>query len=133
MKVGSCALSILLNGINAACRESGVQHLAVLHVEPVRIMPDASCCLFVSVIPGTPERCTELWVDKYKPQTISDLVGNTSTIQELRKWIVHWKENHGSSNTTQKSSASQKTHKKAVLLSGSPGVGKTSTARIVAE
>ncbi|GMH33613.1 hypothetical protein BSKO_01447 [Bryopsis sp. KO-2023] len=68
----------------------------------------------------------ELWVDKYKPKAMKDLVGNSGLIQELRSWLVNWKKNCAKAKPAEN-------WKKAVILSGSPGVGKTSSARIVAE
>ena len=51
------------------------------------------------------------WVEKYRPNTLSDLKGNPGAIQELREWANSWK--IGS---------------KPLLLYGSPGVGKTTAA-----
>jgi replication factor C subunit 1 len=59
-----------------------------------------------------------LWVDKYKPSKFSDLVGNGGQISKLSSWLKFWS---GSANP------------KAALLSGTAGIGKTTTARLVAE
>lgn len=56
-----------------------------------------------------------LWVDKYKPKRTGELVGNASHIQRIKKFLRDWP-NVG---------------KKACLLSGAPGIGKTSSAAIV--
>jgi len=36
----------------------------------------------------------QLWVDKYKPQTAADLVGNTGLINTLRQWLNQWEAIH---------------------------------------
>lgn len=48
------------------------------------------------------------WSEKYRPVSLSQIVGNTEAIQKLRRW--NWKD------------------KKALILSGPPGTGKTSSA-----
>lgn len=59
-----------------------------------------------------------LWADKYKPRTSADLVGNFAAVRDLKEWLRNW----GSSKGTPR----------AALLSGPPGVGKSSAAAIVA-
>lgn len=58
-----------------------------------------------------------LWTSLYHPSRISDLVGNPTSIKKLKDWLAAWKPD------TKK--------EKAALLSGPPGVGKTSSATIV--
>lgn len=56
-----------------------------------------------------------LWVDKYAPSSSNDLVGNGAKIKELKDWLSSW---------------TQSSTKKAALISGPPGIGKTTSARI---
>jgi replication factor C large subunit len=53
-----------------------------------------------------------LWVEKYRPESLSDLVGNPRTIGRLGEWVREFKEGNAK--------------KKALLLYGPPGSGKTS-------
>ncbi|KAN0040104.1 hypothetical protein ACTA71_011992 [Dictyostelium dimigraforme] len=62
-----------------------------------------------------------LWVEKYKPKAIEDLVGNPGIFQEFSKWLDQW-------HSTAPREASKKN---AVLLSGPPGIGKTSAALLI--
>jgi replication factor C subunit 1 len=60
----------------------------------------------------------QLWVDKWHPKTSADLVGNQAAIKTLRDWLRVWNEN-------------KKTIKKALLISGPPGIGKTSSVILI--
>ena len=56
----------------------------------------------------------EDWTEKYRPTSLNGIVGNERSITELRKWANSW--NNGIPK------------KRAVILSGKPGTGKTSSA-----
>ena len=62
------------------------------------------------------------WVDKYRPTTTSDILGNTDNVIKIKQWL---------SNFKNKKIADQKTFKNAILISGPPGIGKTSAAHIL--
>ena len=63
---------------------------------------------------------SSLWVDKYRPMNINDIIGNTSEMTLVRKWLNVFK--------TRKA---YKGFKNCVLISGPPGIGKTSTIHIL--
>ena len=71
---------------------------------------------------GNHSESKELWADKYKPSRISELIGNGKRIADLRRWLLEWQ------NNQQKK---KKNMYKAVLISGPPGIGKTSSATLV--
>ncbi|EJW02070.1 hypothetical protein EDEG_03494 [Edhazardia aedis USNM 41457] len=54
-----------------------------------------------------------MWCEKYRPQKIEDLVGNQTVIDQLKKYLTG------------------KVNKQAALLSGNPGIGKTTSALVV--
>ena len=54
------------------------------------------------------------WTEKYRPKSLDEVVGNDKAIIELRKWAGSWDNNIPKY--------------RAVVLSGKPGIGKTSCA-----
>jgi len=58
------------------------------------------------------------WAEKYRPKTFKDLIGNKKALHELRLWADEW---------------NVKTpEQKAVILCGTAGIGKTSSAAVLA-
>jgi len=58
------------------------------------------------------------WTEKYRPRDLSEVVGNRKAIRDLKSWASKW--------------VSGKPSKKAVVLAGKPGIGKTSSALALA-
>lgn len=58
------------------------------------------------------------WTEKYRPKTLADVVGNPKAVSELKAWAESW--NRG------------KPTKRAAVLMGTPGVGKTTSAEALA-
>ena len=56
-----------------------------------------------------------LWVDKYKPKSVKEIVGQNgdkSNAKKLRKWLQEWKENH----TPKPSGAGALKPKKSIII-----------------
>jgi replication factor C large subunit len=58
------------------------------------------------------------WTELYRPDTLDEVYGNPKAVKDLRDWARRWEEG--------------KPDKKAVVLIGPPGVGKTSAALALA-
>ncbi|XP_059665886.1 replication factor C subunit 1 isoform X2 [Cornus florida] len=74
------------------------------------------------------------WTEKYKPKVPNDIIGNQSLVKQLHDWLTRWNEvflNTGSKGKGKKQNDSGA--KKAVLLSGTPGIGKTTSAKLVSQ
>ncbi|KAG9156053.1 hypothetical protein Leryth_012117 [Lithospermum erythrorhizon] len=74
------------------------------------------------------------WTEKYRPKVPTDLVGNQSLVKQLHDWLKQWDDQF--LNTTSKGKGKKQNDsgaKKAVLLSGTPGIGKTTSAKIVSQ
>ncbi|XP_058693107.1 replication factor C subunit 1 isoform X2 [Poecile atricapillus] len=78
-----------------------------------------------------------LWVDKYKPVSLKAIIGqqgDQSCANKLLRWLRNWHKNtfeDGQAKPGKTGSKDDGTGFKAALLSGPPGVGKTTTAALV--
>eukprot|EP00466_Bigelowiella_natans_P015023 jgi/Bigna1/66835/fgenesh1_pg.2_\ len=73
---------------------------------------------------STGESGAMLWVDKHKPKGPRDLIGNNSNIKKLTTFLNDWRTAMQRKNTSG-------IKKKAVLLAGNAGLGKSSAAEVV--
>ncbi|KFV98983.1 Replication factor C subunit 1, partial [Eurypyga helias] len=78
-----------------------------------------------------------LWVDKYKPVSLKAIIGQQgeqSCANKLLRWLRNWHRNtseDGQAKTNKTGGKDDGAGFKAALLSGPPGVGKTTTASLV--
>ncbi|XP_034661870.1 replication factor C subunit 1 isoform X2 [Drosophila subobscura] len=78
------------------------------------------------------------WVDKHKPTNIKEIVGQAgaaSNVTKLMNWLSKWYVSHDGKKKAQRPNPWAKNDDgsfyKAALLSGPPGIGKTTTATLV--
>jgi replication factor C subunit 1 len=60
----------------------------------------------------------DLWVDRYKPRKLADVIGHAEQIKQLTTWLRCW--------------SSDPALPRAALITGPPGIGKTTVAHLVA-
>ena len=81
-----------------------------------------------------------MWTERYRPRHIYDLIGNSPEIDQLYEWLKDWddvcikgnkKKTNFRPNTVWIDQPN--INARAAMLSGPPGIGKTSAARIVCE
>ena len=59
-----------------------------------------------------------LWTDKYRPQTLDEVVGNNKEKKIILDWVNNWKKGNP---------------QQPLLLVGPPGIGKTTLALVIAK
>src|SRR5438046_1943051 len=64
-------------------------------------------------------RASMSWAERHRPKDLDDIVANPTAVAELRKWAAAWQRG--------------RPDKKAVILQGPPGIGKTSAALALAK
>jgi replication factor C subunit 1 len=71
------------------------------------------------VAPQQHYEAKEMFVDKYAPKSISDIIGNKEQINQITNWLQTWDE--GTPET------------RGVLVTGPPGIGKTTAVHLIIE
>lgn len=65
-----------------------------------------------------PTPAKDLWVDRYRPKALKDVIGHATLVKDLQTWLTKW---HTGSVP------------KTALLTGPPGIGKTTVAHLLAK
>mmetsp|Transcript_10128 Transcript_10128/g.18967 ORF Transcript_10128/g.18967 Transcript_10128/m.18967 type:complete len:839 (-) Transcript_10128:924-3440(-) len=75
-----------------------------------------------------------LWADKYAPSNTHMILGNKDVVKKLSDWLDSWENTfHRPSKDKKGRNNGKSVSFKAALLSGPPGIGKTTTAQLVAK
>mmetsp|Transcript_45214 Transcript_45214/g.105447 ORF Transcript_45214/g.105447 Transcript_45214/m.105447 type:complete len:798 (-) Transcript_45214:101-2494(-) len=124
-------------------KEKGKKHPELLTEEQfMALLPDAfvSSASVVKPLPqvtATEGHFRENWVDHFAPKSLDQLVGNASAVRKLTEWLRDW-DNVVLKGRTKKvpfkpgGGMPENLNARAALISGPPGIGKTTTCRLVA-
>jgi replication factor C subunit 1 len=74
-----------------------------------------------------------MWVDKYKPANTGQMVGSVEVTRKLQNWLKNWNAYHLTKSKPLPKFTQENAGAKAALLSGPPGIGKTTMATLVAK
>lgn len=85
------------------------------------------------------EQHADLWTTKYIPKSTKEIIGNQSNVSKIAEWLEDWHDVHILGNKKEVESSknprfrNENLNAKALLISGDPGIGKTSTVRLLAK
>ncbi|KAJ7094053.1 replication factor RFC1 C terminal domain-containing protein [Mycena belliarum] len=90
----------------------------------------ASASASAGTAPKGPDPSAQLWTTRYAPQSLKEICGNKSQIELLQQWLRDWPASLSAG--FKKPGKSGMNIFRAVLITGPPGIGKTTSAHLVA-
>jgi replication factor C subunit 1 len=61
----------------------------------------------------------EMFVDKYSPKNVTDIIGHKEQINQITNWLLSWSSDYPET--------------RGILVTGPPGIGKTTTIHLIAK
>jgi replication factor C subunit 1 len=100
---------------------------------------DKNKTVIMGTLKNTNNSESDLWTTKHTPDKIKDIIGNGGSINKIIDWLNDWNDVHLNGNKKEVENKSNPKFKnenpnaKAILISGDPGIGKTSSIRLLAK
>ncbi|KAH9928881.1 DNA replication factor C, large subunit [Fomitopsis serialis] len=73
----------------------------------------------------------KLWTDRYAPQTLKEICGNKGQVEKLQRWLHDWPSSLKAN--FKKPGKDGINVYRAIMITGSPGIGKTTSAHLCAK
>ena len=78
------------------------------------------------------DRESMLWVDKYRPESLTDIIGSADIVRKLRDWLKDWEVVHVK-KALKVNFSKENPGAKAVLLSGPPGTHTDHRFKVISQ
>ena len=87
-----------------------------------------------NTVSAEPVARSSLWSEKYRPERLSEMVGNPGPIQRLQSWLSDWQSvilKGEKKAVSFRGGSADNVNARAALVSGPPGIGKTTAVRVL--
>ncbi|KAG6874152.1 hypothetical protein C0995_005570 [Termitomyces sp. Mi166 len=74
---------------------------------------------------------SQLWTTRYAPQSLKEICGNKAQVEKLQLWLREWQDSKKAN--FKKPGKNGMNVYRAVMITGSPGIGKTTSAHLCAK
>lgn len=81
--------------------------------------------------PVAPKVLSQLWTTKYAPTALNQICGNKANVEKIQNWLKNWPK--ARKYDFQKRGADGSGGYRAIIISGPPGIGKTTAAHLAAK
>ncbi|KAL2265720.1 hypothetical protein VTJ83DRAFT_6820 [Remersonia thermophila] len=81
--------------------------------------------------PAAPPVLSQLWTTKYAPTQLNQICGNKANVERIQTWLRNWPKNR--KYDFKKLGADGMGGYRAIIISGPPGIGKTTAAHLAAK